>query len=266
VFFAVLMLMAVHLLLKLLTPPPLAKSAIGDILKKFASDINLSYQPVSASRQQPLFAILKKSEDPDNDEGENHYAFFDDDIKHLIKGGFRGQFIEGFVQTTCLDLGSGDDVKDYFVAEINIEKYWPNVKLFAFPAKQIRRFNKTGRPFSFLTLPIKHWIETANIARGEWQNFSKFLSESSEFNESYNVWFGQYAGYDPKTVYQILTPEFMQVLLEYPEGIYFEVIYDRLRIYHSLNNLSDTQDIEKIFKLLIHLKENITRHDFSSRL
>jgi len=237
-------------------------SVIEREIQNISKNLGLIYKPMSAPRYTPLFestelANLSPIDDTPDDifdknmVGPITYDKQVKDVRYFISGKVDGQFIEGFVQKAKLDLGMGMEFCEYFVSQTDVERGFSNIKFFITPKS--RKKGITGLFHQIYQSPL--------MSQGE---YKQMTTESPKFNKLYGVWIKRDNEYDEKIIYQVLTPDFIDIILSYEEPIYIEIIYDRLRIYRKIDELSGI-GIEKILKMLLRMKNNITRHNSLAR-
>jgi len=216
-----------------------------------ARKLSFEYQTRSAPRYHPLFESTElthtHTKDPIEEQGPKEFK----EVEHYIRGKADGEHVEGFVQEAELDLGMGPVRKNYIAVQTDVEKVFSDIKFFITP-----RSRKKG------VAGFIHRISQNPFAGAI--DFRQVRTESPSFAHQYAVWVRRYDNQDEKMVFQILTPEFIRMILDYKEPLYIEVVYDRLRIYHDIFRIT-ADKMENIIRLLVHMKRNITRHPGVSR-
>ena len=209
-------------------------------LKKFATKANLIYQPVSAPKRDPLYQNSPLYLQNRDDEEEMIYQETPD-IKHLVKGKYYGEYVEIYIQKAVLDLGRGNQEKEYLVFETNSGSRYADIKFFIKP----KRRNK-----------IIYYLSKLSAATSSalWE---KVEIESNEFSQKYDIWFEKTKKKKAMPIFQAIGPAIAAKLLDKSTPpIYLEVVYDRLRIFASPKKLNE-EKIIKLLKILLDIENNI---------
>ena len=210
-----------------------------------AEKLSLEYQEYSTTQYHPLFESTELAQKQNGDPALRSPKEFKE-VAHFVRGKVEGQFIEGFVQEVELDLGAGSVQKNYVGIQTDAEQALPDIKFFITP-----RSRKRG------IAGFIHRISQNPFAGAV--DFRQVWTESPSFNQSYAVWVRRYDDQDEKIVFQVLTPEFMKMIIDQRDPLYLEAVYERLRIYHDTYGIT-TAKVESLLKLLVHMKNNIIRH------
>jgi len=225
-------------------------SSLAREIKAVVHEYDLEYQERSAPRHRPLFENTALAHRDDEDDAGNF--FFDtapprEEILFLVRGTVEGQFIEAFVQEAVLKLRHFTTRKDYFVVQTDVSGNFSPSIFFVTPTPRT--------DFSFFNM--------LNTEMSSPANYERVSTESPEFNRKYAIWVKKEAE-DRSFIYQILTPEFLHSMTSYPDPLYIEVVYDRMRVYHESAGI-DASVIRSLFHLILHMKNNMTRHQHSKR-
>jgi len=210
------------------------------VMRAVAQDLSLEYHARGIPHYCPLFESTELAEKRQDKNFASKGPKEGKGVDHVIKGTVEGQFVECFVQEAELDLGMGPARKSYIAAETDAETVFFDVKFFITPRS--RKKGIAGFIHRISQNPFAGAVE-----------FRQLRTENQTFNYAYAIWVRRYDNQDEEMVQKILTPEFIEMILDYEEPIYLEIVYDKIRIYHDIHHIT-AKKIAGVIKLLAHMK------------